>query len=252
MVGLSNIEITKIVYKYIGVSGGYLGDFSYRTHAIFYPEYCGLEINPNEYENLTTRERFIKILSESAPLNQAKILRGILERFPVNMENKPTTRTKELYDELLSLSVKIESGSIIPLINPTITSEVVWRTISDIETLLKNNDPVSCIDRIHTMLHGYFIAICDRKNLSYNEDEGITKLFKIIRDNHPIFSNTDQSNKEINRILQSFSSILDSLNTLRNRSSIAHPNKSFLGHDDAVLVINIAKTMMVYLDAKLT
>ena len=30
----------KIVNRYIGVTGGYLGDFSYRTDADFYPEHC--------------------------------------------------------------------------------------------------------------------------------------------------------------------------------------------------------------------
>ena len=50
-------EVMKIVNRYIGVAGGYLGDFSYRTHAEFYPEYCDLDIDPNNYAG-TTRERF--------------------------------------------------------------------------------------------------------------------------------------------------------------------------------------------------
>jgi hypothetical protein len=48
MAGLTRLEIMRIVNRYIGVSGGYLGDFSYRTHADFYPEYCDLGINPYE------------------------------------------------------------------------------------------------------------------------------------------------------------------------------------------------------------
>ena len=51
--GLSLAEIMKIVNRYIGVTGGYLGDFSYRTHADFYPEYCDLEIDPHRYEGTT-------------------------------------------------------------------------------------------------------------------------------------------------------------------------------------------------------
>ena len=43
---LTDREITRVVNRYIGVSGGYLGDFSYPTHADFYPEYCDLEIDP--------------------------------------------------------------------------------------------------------------------------------------------------------------------------------------------------------------
>ena len=46
---LSKREIMIVVNRYIGVEGGYLGDFSYRTHAEFYPLYCELDIDP--YEN---------------------------------------------------------------------------------------------------------------------------------------------------------------------------------------------------------
>ena len=83
MSSLTKSEIMKIVNRYIGVSGGYLGDFSYRTHAEFYSEYCGLDnIDPYRIEG-TTRERFIKILSECEPRVQAKILRGVVDRFEV-------------------------------------------------------------------------------------------------------------------------------------------------------------------------
>ncbi|WP_373235095.1 hypothetical protein [Mycobacterium marinum] len=77
---LTRQEVMKVVNRYIGVSGGYLGDFSYRTHAEFYPEYCGLDIEPNTYPG-TTRERFIEILSTRSPYEQAKILRGVIDRF---------------------------------------------------------------------------------------------------------------------------------------------------------------------------
>ena len=66
MAGMTRMDIKKLVNRYIGVSGGYLGDFSYRTHADFYVEYCDLDIDPYKYEG-TTRERFEKIL-ETSPL----------------------------------------------------------------------------------------------------------------------------------------------------------------------------------------
>jgi hypothetical protein len=109
MVGLTNQEVKKIVNQYIGIFGGYLSNFSYRTHADFYPEYCDLEIDPNQYEG-TTRQRFITILENSPPHAQAKIVRGVLQRFPLEDENKkPSSRTKELYDELLSIVQRLES-----------------------------------------------------------------------------------------------------------------------------------------------
>ena len=75
--GLTDVEINKLVYKYIGVEGGYLGDFSYRTHHEFYIE-LDLNIDPSKYSG-TTRERFISILKGSTPTVQARILRGVLD-----------------------------------------------------------------------------------------------------------------------------------------------------------------------------
>jgi hypothetical protein len=54
-----------------------------------------LDINPYNY-NGTTRERFIQILSESAPHVQATILDGILERFPAG---SLPIRTQQLADK---------------------------------------------------------------------------------------------------------------------------------------------------------
>jgi hypothetical protein len=78
----------KIVDHWIGVSGGYLGDFSYRTHAEFYPGYCGLDFDPYDYEG-TTRERFIETTSGAGPRDQARIVHGVLERFPIGADDAP-------------------------------------------------------------------------------------------------------------------------------------------------------------------
>jgi TIR domain len=117
MPGLSESEIKKIVERYIGVSQGYLGDFTHSTHASFYPEYCGLEINPDDYQRpqdeqrTTIRKRFIAILENSCPQTQAKIIRGVLQRFSLNsLDKTPITRTKELYEELMTIAQRLENA----------------------------------------------------------------------------------------------------------------------------------------------
>jgi hypothetical protein len=93
--GLTRMEVSKVVNRYIGVNGGYLGDFSYRTHHDFYLE-LDLDIDPYNYQG-TTRERFIQILSESAPNIQARILDGILKKYPVGSSD---IRIQERRDEI--------------------------------------------------------------------------------------------------------------------------------------------------------
>ena len=78
---LSPQEVLTVVNGYIGVSGGYLGDFSYRTHEEFYTSYCDLNIYPSASEG-TTRQRFITILKEADGPTQAKILKGVLNKYP--------------------------------------------------------------------------------------------------------------------------------------------------------------------------
>jgi hypothetical protein len=57
---------------------------------------------------------------------------------------------------------------------------------------------------------------------------------------------------DIERVLNSFGNVLDALNPLRNQASVAHPNESLLGEAEARLVLNGAKTILAYLDEKLT
>ncbi len=242
----------KIVNRYIGVFGGYLGDFSYRTHTDFYPEYCNLDINPYAYEG-TTRERFIQILKSSSPDVQAKIVRGVLERFPVNAENsKPATRTQELFDELLEVAKRLDGVSPIANPAPKITSAIVERSITDVETLLNANGAVSGVDRIHTALHGYLQAACDGESITYQKDDSMAKLFKLLRQYHPALQNLGSRSQDIERVFQSFANILDALNPIRNNASVAHPNNDLLEKDEAMLVINVARTLLHYLDNKIS
>jgi hypothetical protein len=53
--GLTGDEVATVVYRYVGVSGGYLGDFSSSTHAEFYPVYCGFSVDTEQYTGTTRR-----------------------------------------------------------------------------------------------------------------------------------------------------------------------------------------------------
>jgi hypothetical protein len=250
MAGLTNPEIMMIANRWIGVSGGYLGDFSYNSHAEFYPLYCDLDINPYQLEG-TTRERFIQILRSSSPDIQAKILRGVLQRFPLDAESKPTTRTNELLEQLESIVSRLEKASPIPSPNLQITSATVEKAIRDTEILIQADSPISGVDRIHTALHGYMCAVCDKAKIPYSKDDGMAKLFKMLRQNHPSLTNLGPRSQDIERILQSSASILDALNPIRNNASIVHPNQVLLENEEAMLVINVARTLLQYLNSKI-
>jgi hypothetical protein len=121
--GLSSREIIRIVNRYIGVESGYLGDFSYRTHSEFYPEYCDLDLDPFDYlAEGTTRERFIAVLKQSPPHVQAKIVRAVIEKYPVGSSD---LRTEAARDELLAMAERLERGGMVAAAAPALTSDVV-------------------------------------------------------------------------------------------------------------------------------
>lgn len=249
MAGLKTSEIHWVVNSYIGVSGGYLGDFTYRTHREFYPAFCDLDLNPEVYPG-TTRERFVTVLSNVEPRQQAAILRGIATRFPAGTE---TQRTPASHRKLLELATRCDDSEAVSNINPKVSSDVLQRALSDAATLIgSDGGPTSAVDRVHTALHAYLKAVCRIEKLDIPADANITQLFKLLRQKHPRLHDLGSHSETVTRILQSLGNVVDSLNPARNRGSLAHANEHLLDKDDALLAINAAKTIFQYLDSKLS
>lgn len=83
---------------------------------------CGIDnIDPHAYEG-TTRVRFEQILSEADSLTQAKILQGVLEKYPVGSEEN---RTDKRHRRMLDLIRKCEAGTPIQLPEGRSDAEVV-------------------------------------------------------------------------------------------------------------------------------
>ncbi len=104
---LTRPEIYMITNGYIGVNGGYLGDFSYRTYEEFYPYFCDLNISSSAHDG-TTRQRFLTILKNADAQTQAKILKGVLKKYPAGffpedqqeMKRKASQEIEGLYADL--------------------------------------------------------------------------------------------------------------------------------------------------------
>jgi len=244
--GLTRAEINKLVHKYIGVDAGYLVGFSYQKHHDFYVD-LELDIDPFKYVG-TTRQRFTTILEEAGPPIQARIVRGILERFPTN---SAPYRTQALHNEIQGWINRLVSGDGVPVPSLRITSEVVERALADAERLISSSGATSGVDRVHTALHGYLLQVCVDQTIPAPNDASITQLFKLIRAKHQKMNDLGPRSDDIARILNSMASVLDALNPIRNLASVAHPNSRLLDDAEARLVVNVIRTILHYLDTKL-
>lgn len=146
----------------------------------------------------------------------------------------------------------IDEGEVESVAPPTlkITSSVVEHALNDTETLIRQRGAVSGLDRVHTAFHGYLKAVCDDAGLLPAGDPGITD-FKILRRQHPAFQPPPPGAREIDNVLGPLATIVNALNPLRNRSSVAHPNEELLEEPEAMLVINAVRTLLHYLNSRI-
>jgi len=250
MLPMTSQEISQLVNNYIGVSDdGYLGDFTYRTHGEFYPLYCDLDIYPDTMPG-TTRSRFLDIVRSSTPQDQAKIVRGILKKYPSDTNH--TLRTPEQHAKLLACAMRLEGGSAVSSPQTLFSSEVVCRAIADAETLLMSRGATSGVDRVHTAIHGYMKHICDKNRFMYKSEPSILAFFTIIREQHEAFKSSCVRADDVTKICRALGTIMDVLNPIRNKASVAHPNENLLEEAEAMLVINVTRSIIHYLDAKLS
>lgn len=241
-------EINRVVYHYIGVDAGYLGDFTYQSHAEFYTDYCDLDIDPYKIDG-TTRQRFIHILNSQSALNQRKILRGVLNKFPYEAPQAPECRTRTELEFVHGLIKRLDDYNLLGGWNPNDASEIVAITMANAESLINSSGPASAVDRIHTALHAYLRELCSRADLAYEESDTLARLLKRLR-KHPALESELKSSDKLENVLRAFGTIADSLNPIRNWRSLAHAN-ILLDEEDAKLAINAAMTIMRYLDGKL-
>lgn len=248
---LTKQQVLQIVNSYIGVNAGYLGDFSYRTHAEFYPEFCDIEdIFPDEMAG-TTRQRFIEILSTQSADRQARILRGVLERFPV--DGRPEARSK-FKPQIEAWIAELDGEPVVAISQAAIANatEDVRRALSDAENLLRTSGPASAVDRIHTALHGYFKVLCAEEGIQLPELATLQKAMKELRDHHPRLGPSGARAGDVGKVLLSMAATLDALNNIRNKASAAHPNQELLGDAEAMLAINAGRTIFAYVAQKVS
>ena len=250
MTGMTAIEQRKLVRVYLGVNQGYLGGFSDITELERFYVQCGIDINPRELSG-TNRAKFEEILATASAADQARIIRGALEKCPPN-QTAWDTRTEKVHDELIAVAERLEGTSPVSSQKPAITSLVVERAIDDAERLIETTGATSAVDRLHTALHGYLKAVCDDASIAYGSDTTMNGLFRLIREHHPAFADLGPRAQDITSVMRAMGSIMDAMNPIRNKASVAHPNNELLETPEALLVINAARTILHYLDQKVS
>lgn len=259
---ISNLDQAEvmIVVSYIGGIGGYLGNFSYASHDDFYPNYCGLDINPRQYAG-TTRNRFITILSESNSVTQCKILLGVLEKYPLSDFEENLNEefiTLREYENKKRLHAKI-NGMITRLREEVIEQgelkydiEFVKEVLLQADTLIANHSYSSAVDRAHTALHGYLKALCNENNITFSaENVKIQDMWGKLKSEHPSFIiDIKDHHRPINQTVNAIGKFLENMNDIRNNHGYSHPTEDIIEDNEAKFIINLSRVLLYYIDNK--
>jgi hypothetical protein len=245
----SRVEIVKLVNRYVGVEGGYLVSFGYRTLEEFYPEYCGFEADPSLLTG-TTRERFINVLETQSPRGQAAVLRGLIARCPPGQAGAPTARTEQHRDELLRRADQLEGTA--GVADPVFTTATVRMALDDADILVTTRGPTNAVDRVHTALHGWLRAAAAASGVATAAEASMPAILKAMRSDTGPLADLGLRGDDVAKVLNASASILDALLPLRNRASLAHPNDELLDAAEARLIINVARSLLLYFDTKIS
>lgn len=253
--GMTSSEITKLVERYIGTDQGYLNHFSYCSHERFYSVYCGLDIDvvSRRKECGTTKRTFVHILQAASPADQAKIIRGVFAFIPPPevVEGEADQRRLALREELLGVAARLEADRAVTVPPGLGTTETVQQALRDAEVLLAHRGPQYAVDRAHTALHGYLKQVCAERGVAFQPTASVTEIFGSLRREVPAFRDAVSHDAEAKRVVGSLAAALDSLNTIRNRATLAHPNELLLEAPEAMLYLNLARALIAYVGSKL-
>jgi Abortive infection C-terminus/HEPN domain len=256
MAGMTSAEITKLVERYLGTDMGYLKGFNYSSHESFYANYCGLDIDvasAREKFGGTTKKAFVGLLREASTQDQAKIIRGTFEFIspPDPSDEEFDQRKFEVYKQLLEVAIRLEAGGSIQVTAVFACKDTVYEALKDAELLMSQRGPEFAVDRAHTALHGYIKSLCQERGHNVSSTASITELFGVMRKHFPEISGVVAHDEEAKRLFGSLATSLDCLNTIRNRATLAHPNDLLLSAPEAMLFINVSRSVLNYLESKL-
>lgn len=126
-------------------------------------------------------------------------------------------------------------------------TDFIAKAIADAEQFMNDGNYSSALDRIHTAFHGYLRNKLDALHVEYEESDTLHQLYNKLH-SQIAEDMSDDIASLIRTTIRSASGVVSSLNDLRNRHSISHPNPDLISDREAKLCIAIVKSLSDYIE----
>ncbi len=146
----------------------------------------------------------------------------------------------------IETGIIITSHEVIDFSSISVT-DIIAKAIEDAESFMIDGKYDSAFDRIHTAFHGYLRKKLDDLEESYEESDTLHQLYNKLH-SYIGAEIEDEQSKLIKTTIRSASGVIISINELRNRFSLAHPNESIITSREANLCIRLIKELSDYIE----
>lgn len=208
---------------------------------------CGLFI---EYTGIFTRtewDTYRALLHIQVPISKLELYEKY-GKIIIDEASSIFGKQDSYYLTDLNIDVQVEDFEVFDFSELGLDS-TLRKAICDAETFMHQGNYSSCLDRVHTALHGYLRAKLDETGTAYEESDMMPKLFNLLYRQWESTQSSDIGDMML-KTLRSASASLDALNDIRNRHSLAHPNSEIIGEQEAKLVLGIAESIITYIESR--
>lgn len=208
---------------------------------------CGLYIEYTSIYTYTTWNTYRAILHIQVPLTRI----DVFEKYKKEILGEASQifgKQDDYYLTDLNIDVLVEKYetfdfSVLGL------NKTLRLSIGDASTLIAQGRYSSSVDRVHTALHGYLRIRLEELDIKYEESDMMPKLFNLLYKKWEEVGNGDINDMML-KALRSASATIDSLNDIRNRYSLAHPNDEIVSEAEAKLILGLMESICNYIEKR--
>lgn len=229
----------------MGMSSGYVSNFSDRTFREFIDEAVGLNIEDPKYSNETNSKArrlrmFWKVESNAVV---GKLLLELIE----HVRSEDSYRWDQaLGDECIAIANRLLAGATVSeldAIKPNRKGEGFEMLAREVHQAIQNNHLREALDRLHAFLTAYVRTLAQNHGINI-EEKTLNAIFseyvKTISAKGKLQSDMSQ------QVMKMSVTALDKFNHVRNNQSLAHPNE-VLNHEEALLIFNYVAATVRFL-----
>ena len=249
MSDLDNVEKNRLE-KVLNMGQGFCLGFTNRTFTEFFDD-LGIDIYdeaayPSEASD-SKANRMRAFWKHADNHMVGKVLTQLFDNWDVYGRNDKDYSYPPPPQKCIAIAKRLlESKQSVDIAHLGTEDEMVTALTDLINQAAKDGQPEAGLDRLHTLFLQYFRLLCEKRGVSFKQDEPLHSVFgKYVKH---LDANGQIESEMAKRVLKTSISHLDAYNDIRNNKSLAHPNPP-LNRRESDFVLRSADNLLRFVSA---